>query len=58
MNLRFPILRLLISRLEDAMLRLSVNAKNSPTTAEVAREDGTARYQLALTSLQLLTGAI
>jgi outer membrane protein TolC len=35
-----------------------VDAKNSLTTAEIAREDGTIRYQLALTNLQLLTGAI
>jgi hypothetical protein len=28
------------------------------TAAENAREDGTVRYQLALTNLQLLTGAI
>ncbi len=35
-----------------------VDAENSLTTAEIAREDGTIRYQLALTNLQLLTGAI
>jgi outer membrane protein TolC len=35
-----------------------VDAQNSLTTAEIAREDGTIRYQLALTNLQLLTGAI
>ncbi len=35
-----------------------VDAQNSLTTAENAREDGTIRYQLALTNLQLLTGAI
>jgi outer membrane protein TolC len=35
-----------------------VDAQNSLTTAEIAREDGTVRYQLALTNLQLLTGAI
>jgi outer membrane protein TolC len=35
-----------------------VDAENSLTVAEIAREDGTIRYQLALTNLQLLTGAI
>ena len=35
-----------------------VDAQNSLTAAEIAREDGTIRYQLALTNLQLLTGAI
>jgi outer membrane protein TolC len=35
-----------------------VDAENSLTSAEIAREDGTIRYQLALTNLQLLTGAI
>jgi outer membrane protein TolC len=35
-----------------------VDAQNSLTTAEIAREDGTVRYQLALVNLQLLTGAI
>jgi outer membrane protein TolC len=35
-----------------------VDAENSLTAAEIAREDGTVRYQLALTNLQLLTGAI
>jgi outer membrane protein TolC len=35
-----------------------VDAQNSLTTAEIAREDGIVRYQLALTNLQLLTGAI
>ena len=35
-----------------------VDAQNSLTTAEIAREDGTIRYQLAFTNLQLLTGAI
>jgi outer membrane protein TolC len=35
-----------------------VDAQNSLTTAETAREDGTVRYQLAMTNLQLLTGAI
>jgi outer membrane protein TolC len=35
-----------------------VDAQNSLTTAEIAREDGIVRYQLAMTNLQLLTGAI
>lgn len=35
-----------------------VDAQTSLTTAENAREDGNLRYQLALTNLQLLTGAI
>ncbi len=35
-----------------------VDAQNSLTTTENAHEDGTIRYQLALTNLQLLTGAI
>jgi outer membrane protein TolC len=35
-----------------------VDAENSLTTAEIAREDGNTRYQLAFTNLQLLTGAM
>ncbi|HTZ59474.1 MAG TPA: TolC family protein [Acidobacteriaceae bacterium] len=35
-----------------------VDAENSLTTAEIAREDGAVRYQMAMTNLQLLTGAI
>jgi outer membrane protein TolC len=35
-----------------------VDAQNSLTTTEIAREDGTIRYQLAFTNLQLLTGAL
>jgi outer membrane protein TolC len=35
-----------------------VDAQNSLTSAEIAREDGNVRYRLALTNLQLLTGAI
>jgi outer membrane protein TolC len=35
-----------------------VDAENSLTTAENAREDGMTRYQLALSNLQLLTGAL
>ncbi len=35
-----------------------VDAQNSFTAAENAREDGTLRYQVALTNLQLLSGAL
>jgi outer membrane protein TolC len=35
-----------------------VDAENSLTSAENAREDGITHYQVALTNLQLLTGAI
>jgi outer membrane protein TolC len=35
-----------------------VDAQNSFTAAEIAREDGTIRYQVAFANLQLLTGAI
>src|ERR1700733_1566491 len=35
-----------------------VDAQNSLAAAEIAREDGDVRYRLALTNLQLLTGAI
>ena len=35
-----------------------VDAQNSLAAAEVAREDGDVRYRLALTNLQLLTGAM
>ncbi len=35
-----------------------VDAENSLTTAELAREDGTTRYQISLANLQLLTGTI
>jgi outer membrane protein TolC len=35
-----------------------VDAENSLTTAELAREDGTTRYQMSLANLQLLTGTI
>ncbi len=35
-----------------------VDAQNSMTAAELAREDGTVRYQTALGNLQLLTGTI
>jgi outer membrane protein TolC len=35
-----------------------VDAENSLTAAELAREDGVVRYQIALANLQLLTGTI
>jgi len=35
-----------------------VDAENSLTTAELAREDGNVRLQTALANLQLLTGTI
>lgn len=35
-----------------------VDAENSLTTTELAREDGTTRYQISLANLQLLTGTI
>jgi outer membrane protein TolC len=35
-----------------------VDAQNSLTAAEIAREDGSVRYRMSLTNLQLLTGAI
>jgi outer membrane protein TolC len=35
-----------------------VDAENSLTSAELAREDGTVRYETALANLQLLTGTI
>jgi outer membrane protein TolC len=35
-----------------------VDAENSLTAAELAREDGTVRYETALANLQVLTGAI
>jgi outer membrane protein TolC len=35
-----------------------VDAQNSLTTAELAAQDGTVRYQVALANLQLLTGTI
>ncbi|MDQ2833000.1 MAG: TolC family protein [Acidobacteriota bacterium] len=35
-----------------------VDAQNSLTTAELAREDGTVRYEVALANLQLLTGTM
>jgi outer membrane protein TolC len=54
--------RLRLTRLRytagEATVLEVVDAQNSLTTAEIAREDGTIRYQLALTNLQLLTGAM
>jgi outer membrane protein len=35
-----------------------VDAENALTTAELAREDGTTRYQMSLANLQLLTGTL
>jgi len=35
-----------------------VDAQNSLTSAELAREDGTVRYEAALANLQVLTGAL
>ena len=35
-----------------------VDAQNSLTSAELAREDGMVRYQTALANLQILTGTI
>lgn len=35
-----------------------VDAENSLTTSELAREDGMVRYQIALANLQLLTGTL
>jgi outer membrane protein TolC len=35
-----------------------VDAQNSLISAELAREDGTVRYQAALANLQILTGTI
>jgi outer membrane protein TolC len=35
-----------------------VDAQNSLTSAEIAREDGTVRYETALADLQVLTGAL
>jgi outer membrane protein TolC len=35
-----------------------VDAQNSLTNAELAREDGTVRYETALANLQILTGTI
>lgn len=42
----------------DATVLEVVDAQNSLTTAELAREDGAIRYQMSLANLQLLTGTI
>jgi outer membrane protein TolC len=42
---------------ESAILEV-VDAENSRTAAELAREDGMVRYQTALANLQLLTGTL
>jgi outer membrane protein len=49
--------RLRYSAGESTVLEV-VDAQNSLTTAELAFQDGTIRYQLALANLQLLTGTI
>jgi outer membrane protein len=49
--------RLRYSAGESTVLEV-VDAQNSLTTAELALQDGTIRYQLALANLQLLTGTI
>jgi outer membrane protein len=49
--------RLRYSAGESTVLEV-VDAQNSLTTAELASQDGTIRYQLALANLQLLTGKI
>jgi outer membrane protein TolC len=49
--------RLSYSAGETAILSV-VDAENSLTAAELAREDGNVRYQTALANLQLLTGTI
>jgi outer membrane protein TolC len=49
--------RLSYSAGETAILEL-VDAENSLTASEIAREDGLIRYQTALANLQLLTGTL
>jgi outer membrane protein TolC len=49
--------RLSYSAGESTILEV-VDAENSLTTAEIAREDGIVRYQTALANLQLLTGTL
>jgi outer membrane protein len=49
--------RLRYSNGEATILEV-VDAENSLTTAETAREDGIVRYQTALANLQLLTGTL
>jgi outer membrane protein TolC len=42
----------------EATILEVVDAENSLTTSELAREDGLVRYQAALANLQLLTGTL
>jgi outer membrane protein TolC len=42
----------------EAIVLEVVDAENALTAAELAREDGTVRYQTALANLQVLTGAL
>ena len=42
----------------EATILEVVDAENSLTATELAREDGIVRYQTALANLQLLTGTI
>jgi outer membrane protein TolC len=42
----------------EAMMLEVVDAENSLTTAQIAREDGIVRYETALANLQLLTGTL
>ncbi len=51
------LMRLSYSAGESPILEV-VDAENSLTAAEIAREDGIVRYQTALANLQLLTGTI
>jgi outer membrane protein TolC len=51
------LMRLSYSAGETAILDV-VDAENSLTTSELAREDGVVRYQTALANLQLLTGTL
>jgi outer membrane protein TolC len=51
------LMRLSYSAGETPILEV-VDAENSLTAAELAREDGNVRYQTALANLQLLTGTI
>ena len=42
----------------EATILEVVDAENSLTASELAREDGIVRYQAALANLQLLTGTL
>jgi outer membrane protein TolC len=42
----------------EAVILEVVDAENSLTASELAREDGMVRYQAALANLQLLTGTL